>query len=268
MNHYVTLTRLKAHLQIDAAETAYDADLMALIDAASRWVEGECGRRFFTEMATLYFDVRDRAAVVIDDCLALTAVATDSEGDGTYDGEAWTADDYWLEPVNGWPKTLLSPAPWGDFTLAQVARYLKLTGTWGYGNGESAAPWDALGVTVTVANGTATAVTASASGIIEAGMTLLAGTEQMFVRAVSGATLTVRRGVNGTTAAAQATAAASVALYPPNVGYVALLIATRAWATRSVEDLAHMLQGDYLYRRDRLAEDGLRLILAPLRRIA
>jgi hypothetical protein len=78
------------------------------------------------------------------------------------------------------------------------------------------------------------------AGSAYAGMTLLTGTEQVYVAAAAGGTaLTLVRGVNGTTAAA-GTAAASYYRYPREVIQATLQIALRRWKGRDAG-----VSGDY-----------------------
>ena len=65
---------------------------------------------------------------------------------------------------------------------------------------------------------------------IAAGHTLLIGDEQVYVRARDGETLTVERGVNGTTAGAiSEDSPIDIYVYPAPVSEAALLIAARLW---------------------------------------
>ena len=59
-----------------------------------------------------------------------------------------------------------------------------------------------------IADATTTSVTVSSRADVEAGHTLLIDSEQLFVSSYSGNTLTVVRGVNGTTAASHSGGAA------------------------------------------------------------
>jgi len=231
MNLYSTLDQAKTALGITT--TADDAALLLHLEDASRHIDRHCGRVFFTEDATRYFDGRCGRVLYTDDFLALTEVATDSQLDNTFDGEVWTEDtDYSLWPDNSWPKQGLAEIVNGRYSWNGYARYVKLTGTWGYGDGLSADPWEATTVTGTVATTTGTTLTLSADDIIAPGHTLKIGTEQLYVSAVSTGVATVKRGVNGTTAAAHSTAAISTAQYPVDVtravAHVAMGLLSRA----------------------------------------
>lgn len=99
------------------------------INAASRWVDRETGRRFYATTETRYYTAiwqyprwgqygsaqgdypwgnPERPGgggvagqhIVIDDFVSVSAVATDSDGDGVYE-TAWSVNsDYWLGPRN------------------------------------------------------------------------------------------------------------------------------------------------------------------------
>jgi hypothetical protein len=62
------------------------------------------------------------------------------------------------------------------------------------------------------------------------GQTIMAGSEQMLVTGISSNTLTISRGLNGTTAATHATSTAvSILRWPAAVERAALLNAARIW---------------------------------------
>jgi hypothetical protein len=213
-NLYASLTRAKLELGITAATD--DALLMMLLAAASRKVEFTCGRTFYAETAIRYFRPERADELLVGDLLALTELATDEDSDLDYD-YVWTSGDYLLEPANGYPKWKIAVHPDGDYAFPKgLARAARVTGSWGYGDGLRAAPWDSAGITGTVETAGGTTLTLSAAGL-EAGQTILVESEQMYVSAVSDGethTATVERGVNGTTAAAHAAAAVAVAAYP------------------------------------------------------
>lgn len=216
MNLYATLDAAKSVLGLSA--TTYDAQLLEHLEDASRRIDTHCGRAFYTEDGTRYFDGRCGTKLYVDDFLSLTEVVTDSERDNTFDGETWTdGDDYVVWPDNRYPKIGLLALPDGSYAWEGYERYVKLVGTWGYGDGKRAQPWDSLTATGTVGTTTGTTLTLSASGEVEAGHTLLCEDEQLYVSAVSGTDATVERGVNGSTAAAHSGAALSIARYPVQV---------------------------------------------------
>lgn len=229
---YVTLAELKTALGESAIETDRDAALLAALEDASRFVDQHTARKFYVVTATRYYSARNSGQVLVDDLLAVTTLKTDSDGDRTYE-ETWTSSDYDLEPDNGYPKWRLSVAPDGDYSFPAYRRGVEIAGTWGFGDGESASPWKASGATVTVATANGTTVTASDGTLFAVGQTILAGSEQMYITAIAVNSLTCERAVNGTTGAAQAGVAASIAQYPRPIRRATLRIAARTWRLES-----------------------------------
>lgn len=207
-----------------AHQSAAESFMLGLIEMASRWIDNTARRHFYTESGVRYFPSKSRETF-IDDVLAISAVGVDSEADATFDGDTMTeGTDYRLLPLNSWPKCAMETLPDADTALGNSggAYHLKITGTWGYGDGSSGSPWKLSAVTGTVATTDGTTLTLSASGTIVAGQTLKIGDEQLFVSAVSGTDATVERGVNGTTTAAHDTDAIYTATYPETIKLAAL----------------------------------------------
>ena len=250
--------------------TTWDAQLLAALDASSREIDSHCGRVFFASTAARYFDPHSAGACMIDDCLSLSAVSTDSELDHTYDGETWAAGDWTLWPDNQFPKTEIRTTPDGDYAFARYPRYLKLTGLWGYGDGLSATPWNVSTVTVTVATTTGTAVTVSSASVLEPGMTIRAGSEDMYISAVSATTLTCVRGVNGSTAAAQSAVTVYVHAYPAQIKTACMYLAGMKYNTHKSAGLQGETIGSYSYTNssmaDKIAGDYLQRALSGVTR--
>lgn len=248
MNLYATLGAAKSVLGLSS--TTYDARLLVHLDDASRRIESFCGRVFWTEIATRYFDGRCGTKLYIDDVLNLSAIATDSERDNTFDGETWTLGTdcaYW--PPNTWPKIGLLALPDGSYAWAGYEYYVKLTGTWGYGDGKRAFPWDAFTATATVDDASTTTLTLSADNSeVSPGHTLLCDSEQLYVTAVSGTSVTVERAVNGTTAAAH-TAGSTLyhARYPVAVERAVVHVAINLMARAPKSGYKSERIGDYQY---------------------
>lgn len=223
---YVDLVTLKRAM--GEATTASDASLLAAAEAASRYLDGECHRRFYTQTATRYFTARHSHSLDVPDLLSVTTLKCDQDGDRTYE-EVWASSDYDLtagDDYNGWPKWRLVTTPNGSYSFSRYPRGVEIAGVWGYGDGESASPWLASGVNVTAASPTATTLTASDPQTpFSAGQTLLIESEQVYLTGVVGSVLTAERGVNGTTAAAHAARAASIARYPTGIARAALMLA-------------------------------------------
>lgn len=262
MNLYCSIDTLKTEVSVTGS--TYDALLRRYIGLASRRIDALCGRRFYAETGTRYFGTQraqDDASGVgeflgpregcvrlaIDDCLSLTEVKADADGDGTF-SETWAAStDYNLEPANTYPKTSLRAAVAGNYTLCpNTDRYIKATGLWGYG--DTATPYEASGVNVTVATTNGTTITLSANGVIEAGHTILVGSEQMYVVSVGTLSAVVQRAVNGTTATTHTAAASYIWQYPDGIVQATIVIAAGRWNLRGRDGLSGETMGDYTWR--------------------
>lgn len=250
-NCYCGLTDLKTRIGLTG--TSRDTDSLFCIEAASRAIDDYCGRTFYAETAARYFTPHSAQECFIDDLLSASAVVTDSEDDGTYDGESWTegiAEDYILEPQNQYPRWKFTVnSKTGLYVLASVGNYLKITGQWGYGDGLRASPWDATGLTLTVATSNGTSGTLSAAGSIQAGQTILCETEQIYISAISSTTITMVRGVNGTTAAAHSIKAISTASYPARLSHACSVIAGQFYRDLEGSVMSREMLGDYSYGR-------------------
>lgn len=118
-NLYATTGDLKDRLSFEEDDSR-EGVLADLLEAASRWVDEQTGHRFYTATQTRYYGVmmpydgafrdldtserpwpgRAPLRVMIDDVQSVTVVATDEDGDGTYE-RTWTVgSDYYLSPRN------------------------------------------------------------------------------------------------------------------------------------------------------------------------
>ncbi len=250
---YSAITAQNVYATLDAANTALgvtgrDADVMAVLDAASRAAEQLCGRVFWTEVAARTFDTPGYYQLVLPDCLGVTLVEVDRDGWGVIDREI-PADYYTLQPYEGWPKTSLMILPnTAEMRLYTGARRARVTGTWGAGDLRRAAPWDATAVTATLISDADTTATLSAANGVAAGHTLLLGDEQVFAEEVDGTTATVARGVNGTTAAAHTAAAVSIAAYPADLTRGVLWVAGEVWRDLGHAGYESERIGEYSYK--------------------
>ena len=146
-NGYASLNQVKAALRItDATE---DALLELAIEAASRAIDGNTGRNFYSSgTVTRYFASEDDFVLQTDD-IAGTAITiqTANNADGVYD-TTWGTDDYQLEPLNGnadgisWPYTRIRAI--GDYLwpISGGEALIKITGAFG---------WSAIPIAVTQA---------------------------------------------------------------------------------------------------------------------
>lgn len=224
MNWYATYKDIEAQAALPAGSASATV-MESFLEAASRVIDEYCRRFFYIETATKYFDGVNDTRLKLPDFLSLTAFTADTERDLTWDGETWTANtDYYvsgMSNIHDYPKRFVCLAPSSTKAFVEGDNYYKVVGQWGYGNGTSS-PWKTITPTGTVADATGTTLTISgavADGSLYTGHTLLVESEQMFVTSYTGTgtSVTVERGVNGTTAAAHSSKAIARALYPTKV---------------------------------------------------
>lgn len=154
-NEYADVSDLMERLNIPDDDVR-QGQLQDMIEVASRWVDEQTGHRFYTVTETRYYSALNRplpssawdieslerpygspSRIVIDDVLSVTQVATDEDGDGTYERIWSTPGDYWIGPRNaparGQPYRYLN-------RNAATSRYLfpfwedgiSVTGTFGW----------------------------------------------------------------------------------------------------------------------------------------
>lgn len=103
-NAYATLAELKAESNIGAADTSYDTKLELALNAASRQIDGYCGRRFWqdtnTVVRTFYAD--DPLTCMVDDISTLTGlvVKVDEDDDGTFETTLTINTNFIVLPLN------------------------------------------------------------------------------------------------------------------------------------------------------------------------
>lgn len=210
----------------------------ATLEAVSRVIDTWCQRSYRARSGfgprtgtNRYGPVSGSCLHLKDDLLSITSVtAYDSPGGtGTTltdetDFYKHTGDDYDQSPYRALTIHEASSASWGAATRGN-----HVVGSWGYQD-----------VRVTSASTTAEVLDTSETGVdvtagtdFSPGQTILVESEQMYVTAIATNTLTVVRGVNGTTAATHITASAiSVYTYPVVVHDVCLRLAMRRWKGR------------------------------------
>lgn len=238
-NAYSSLDTLKSAGVLNLAGSLYDGRLLALLESASRWIDGYCNRQFYAAAAIRIFDGNGRRQLPLPDLIAITALQTRSNPGAAW--SEWAAADYQPYPGNAGPRqpggrpyrgVAVSPdgAVAGRVFPAGIAT-VSIAGLWGFG----AVTADS-GTTIKAGNpltAAANTLTAAAEGKISAGQTLAMGAEQLYVTAVEGAVLSVLRGVNGTAAAAHnAETPIAVYAYPGPVAEAALQLAAEWWHRR------------------------------------
>jgi hypothetical protein len=149
-NTYTTLPELKLAMSIPPTDTADDEDLQDAILAASRAVEGDCGRHFYrvTEARTLEPGAdpyRLRLGAFMD-LVSVTTLKTDASGDGVFE-TTWQAADYQLLCQDGTPNVGAGPEarPYQRIKAVGAQRFpslswvggtrsnlVEITGVWGW----------------------------------------------------------------------------------------------------------------------------------------
>lgn len=154
-NEYASIVDLLERLNIDEADSR-EGQLLNILESASRWVDHETGHRFYLTTTTRYYNALQHShpshaweldtlehpwgtplRIQIDDCTAVTTVATDEDGDGTYE-RTWTVgSDYWLGPRNapadGQPYRYLNrTAASGRYLFPLWEESIAVTGSFGW----------------------------------------------------------------------------------------------------------------------------------------
>ena len=233
MNSYTTLETIKGAGALDIGDGERDARLLSLIEGVSRAVDGYCRRHFYVLRATRLFDSDALDMLRIPDLVSIDAngLWTGDDGDGAFE-TAWSASDYHLHPANADPTGDHDEARpyWGVRALhgkfPAAPRSVRIAGEWGF---RRRLRPSAATVSSAVDAGRDQIVVGSLGGV-QVGHTLLVGDEQVYVRGISARTLSVARGVNGTTPAShEAGDAVSIFEYPAPVSEATLLQAVRLW---------------------------------------
>jgi hypothetical protein len=213
---------------------------LSILEAVSRRIDYVCHRSAFgsgfgPRLGTNSYDGDGFNELLLrDDLLTLTTLGVATTTGGTPVNPAVTTD-YFLATADGYTgpphrKVILhgqgSPVYFGT-----GYKTTSVLGVWGYSD-------VTLPTGTTCASGlstgtTATSFTTSATPLLYPGMTLLIGSEQLYLYAISGTTATVVRGVNGTTAATHVDGSAITRYsYDQRVHDVTLRLFLRRWKSR------------------------------------
>lgn len=127
---YATVEDLKQSLGI--TDSTDDTMLDAILAAVSRQIDQYTNRRFYATTETRFYTARRVSDVIIDDCLSITTLATDADGDRVYE-KTWSATDFDLYPYNATPYTRVEATVKGAYLFpANVAKGVKIIGSFGY----------------------------------------------------------------------------------------------------------------------------------------
>lgn len=124
---------------VDVSDTEDDTLMEICVDSASRAIETYCkDRRFWVnsvDEARFYSPAYWDCFFAPDDIVSITSLATDEDGDGTYERN-WATTDYVLSPANAaldnQPYTKIQLAPRGRYHFPAVVNGLKITGKFGW----------------------------------------------------------------------------------------------------------------------------------------
>jgi hypothetical protein len=138
-NGYATLAEAKARLWPTGApvDTSEDTMLEAIIESASRKIDGDTWRRFYTTAAdeTRYYKPLNFDCILPDDIISITSMAIDTVLDGTFSTVLATTD-YELLPYNaaltGEPYNHITLKPMGQYSFPTGYKSVKIVGKFGY----------------------------------------------------------------------------------------------------------------------------------------
>lgn len=235
-----TLYAFRQRLGLAASDTADDARLLAVLQAASAQIERAAGRHFCPRRATLEHSIgvnsaADRTELLLDDdLLELTALTNG-------DGSAINLSDVLLLPGVDASSSLLLLTGGNSFTYDESPqRAVSVSGIWGWHESWSQA-WRASSDTVQnnpLGSSATTLTVVDADGLDSAGETPrfqvghLIRIESEYLRVIGVNTvsnqLTVRRGVNGTTAVSHAQNTV-IDVFQPAPDVAALNLRWAAW---------------------------------------
>ena len=238
-NAYVSLDTLKSAGVLNITGTGDDSRLRSLAESVSRMIDRYCNRHFFVLNASKKFDGDGSIRLLVPDLISVdgSGLKTDDNKDRTFE-TTWAATDYLLLPSNADPATSGNPQS-RPYTMVEVdvdagtkgaflvgRETVQIAGQWGWWRHLRRASETANAI----ADATTTSVVVSSRADVEAGHTLLIDSEQIYVKSYSGSTLTVERGVNGTTAASHSGGAAiDIYEYPGPIVEAAIVQTSRLW---------------------------------------
>jgi hypothetical protein len=215
-NHYCTLDQLRGRLNLPTgARTELDRAMGDIISNVSRQINLLCNRHFYVRERTWQWTYQHPhkagdGALLIPDVLSLTSLKTDSSSSRTYPID-WATTDYDLLPAEApysdppSPYTRIARRPLGRYSFPPLTLGVQAIGKGGF---YEVLERSAATVGVGGISDSDTTLPFSDGSTIEVGMTLLIGSEQLFVAAMDRNAdpdaATCERGVNGTVAAAHA----------------------------------------------------------------
>lgn len=132
-NGYATLVEYKAWQTVSSTDATDDTVIEQIIEAASRYIDGETARTFYARSETRYFSVPNPASRQLDLDDDLIAVTTLTNGDDN----TIAATEYNLIPKNVTPYRAIklkasSTYYWDADSDGNNEYVISLAGTWGW----------------------------------------------------------------------------------------------------------------------------------------
>ena len=243
-NAYASLTALKSSGVLNLTGTAEDSRLRTLLESVSRQVDAYAMRQFFSQKDTRFFS--GNGALVFYpswDLIAVETLKEDENADGTFN-DTWATTDYELWPYDANPTSDSDLArPYISLQINTKSNGTKgvwqpnqkafeLAGRFGYSERKSFAT--TLSTDGSAISASATSIVVAAGANLEILQTIKIENEQMYITNISTNTLTVERGVNGTTGATHDNSTDVHTIeYPGPIVEGTLMQAARLWTRRS-----------------------------------
>ena len=205
-NGYCSLDEYKYFNKPEAwtTNTIDDAVIERMIEASSRYIDKKTRRWFYPLYGIRYFNVPESRILYLDaDLLELTTL---TNGDDTTISSA----DYLLMSRNAYPKWAVklldtSDESWEVDSNSNAEGVIEALGWWGC-HDDYARAWLADTTTNEILTNSDLTITMTAATNLQVGQIIKVESEVMVIRSISGTAVTViKRGDNGTTAAAHAT---------------------------------------------------------------
>ncbi len=248
-----------------------NARKLEMLDEVSRLIDTKAhrGSGFGPWVGTMQYDGDSRDVLWLRADLATLTSLTVRPSQAAASVTPVVETDFYLAGLDGYNapyRKLLLHGQGSPVTFGSAQRGIGVTGTWSY-------PYRTRLLTATTAevlDDTETSVDVTALTELSPGMTILVGSEQMYVSGTTTGTpytLTVERGVNGTTAATHITASPITRyVYDPSVNSLALRLATKRWKARDAGADGSDGGGDVGVITPREGEDTIiRRMLGPVR---
>jgi hypothetical protein len=112
-NGYCSLAQVRSELGVASADTDQDSMIELAVEAASRQIDGHCGRRFWQDstVKTREYHAENAYCVEVDDISTATAlvVKIDDDADGTFETTLTVSTDFILLPTNAADDTPVRP---------------------------------------------------------------------------------------------------------------------------------------------------------------